>query len=373
MSFQRHPLAVRAFGAALRLSQALSGLPNRITPPPFRLMQIGSSFWQSRVLYVAARLDLASLLADKRLGTAELAAASGADARALGRLLRMLAAMGIFEEVEPGVWRNNRLSDPLRTDRHDSVRAIILMHNAPEMSRPWFEQLEAAVRTGAVPFELTHGAPLYAVMDQEPAFNALFAQAMDQVEALTGDSFATDFDWGRFGRILDIGGARGGKSAAILKRHPHLRAVVVDRAETIREAEAYWAGRPGAEDCWSRLTFETGDVLSSVPAAVDGRDVYLLSAVLHGFDDAACVTALSTVAGAAAPAGAHMVLMELVMPESKPDLASATFDMQMFMGTRGGERTMAEWQRLFARSGVTLVEVVNLASFGKMLVLRPAA
>jgi hypothetical protein len=45
--------------------------------------------------------------------------------------------------------------------------------------------------------------------------------------------------------------------------------------------------------------------------------------------------------------------------------------MQMFMGTRGCERTLGKWEDVFARSGVRLVEIVHLASFGKMLVLRP--
>ena len=54
----------------------------------------------------------------------------------------MLAAMGIFEEVSPRVFRNNKLSDCLREGNPQNVRAMILMHNSPEMSRPWYEQLE---------------------------------------------------------------------------------------------------------------------------------------------------------------------------------------------------------------------------------------
>lgn len=60
----------------------------------------------------------------------------------------------------------------------------------------------------------------------------------------------------------------------------------------------------------------------------------------------------------------------MVLPDSQADLASASFDMQMFMGTRGKERTLAEWQRLFDSSGLLLQEVVGLQSFGKILVLR---
>ena len=68
--------------------------------------------------------------------------------------------------------------------------------------------------------------------------------------------------------------------------------------------------------------------------------------------------------------GATLVLMELLMPESGADISACSFDMQMLMGTRGGERTHSEWAQVFERAAVQLQEVVHLASFGKMLVLR---
>ncbi len=371
MSLQRRPLVARAFGVAARLASGIQAWPNRMTPPAFRLLQIGSAFWQSRALYVAARLDLATALADQPMSAATLAERVQADPQALLRLLRMLVAMGVFEEDLPGVYRNNKLSHALRSDQAHSVRAMVLMHNAPEMSRPWFEQLEQGIRSGEAPFRLQHGQALYDYMDAHPEFDALFAEAMDRVEALTGDSFATEFDWRAFERVIDVGGSKGAKSMAILKRHPHLQAVVVDRAQTIEQAADFWRER-GESRHLPRMRFEVGDVLTSVPAAASSRDAYLLSAVLHGFDDATCAQALRTVARAAAPNGARIVLLEMVMPDRHADLTAATFDMQMFMGTRGRERTLGEWRNVFKLGGVELIEIVNLASFGKMLVLRAA-
>lgn len=367
MTFQRRPFAARAFRLLAGLAAKLQDWPNRMTPPAFRLLHLGSVFWQSRALHVAARLDLATILGDGRLAVAELADRAQADPQALGRLLRLLAAVGVFEESAPGVYGNNRLSHGLRSDRRDSVRALVLMHNSPEMSRPWFETLEQGIRTGACPFELCHGSDLFDFMDHSPAFDALFAQAMDQVEALTGDSFATGFHWGAFDRILDVGGSKGAKAAAILKRHPHIRAVVIDREQVIRNAREHWAKEGGAP-CADRLSFQVGDLFGPLPAAT-AKDAYLLSAVLHCFDDEACVQALRNVARAAA--GAHIVVLEMVMPAFRADLPTASFDMQMFMGTHGKERTLAEWQSLFERSGARLLEVVELPSFVKMMVLRP--
>jgi hypothetical protein len=353
----------------MRFAARLQNLPNAITPPPFRLLQIGSAFWQSRVLHVAALLGIADTLGDQTLASDEIAQRIQADPDACYRLLRMLAAMGVFEETSPRVFRNNRLSAHLRKDHPASVRDMVLMHNSPEMSRPWYEQLEQGVRSGTAPFALIHGEPLFDYMDEHPAFDAEFSRAMDSVEALVGDNFATDFDWGRFDRVIDVGGSKGSKSLAILRRHPGLRAVVMDRTQVIREAREYWQGRLD-EALLARLDFVEGDALEGVPPAGSARDIYLLSAVLHGFDDDACIRILQHLARATGARGASIAVMEQVLPDSGADLSAASFDMQMFMGTTGRERTLAEWQLLFDRSGLQLQEIVALRAIGSILVLK---
>jgi len=372
MSFQKNSGAVRRFAKLMKFAAWLQNIPNKITPPPFRLVQIGSAFWQSRVLYVAVRLDIASVLGDERLATDAIAARVSAHPDAVYRLLRMLAAMGIFDEVSPRFFRNNALSAYLREDNPKNVRAMVLMHNSMEMSLPWYEHLEQGVRNGEVPFQLAHSQELYDYMDGHAELDALFARAMDSVESLAGDSFATDFDWGRFSRIIDVGGSKGSKSLAILKRHPHLTALVCDRNQVIQTAAAYWSGKESPA-LLSRLSYQAGNALDSVPAAQNNKDIYLLSAVLHGMADEHCIKVLRNLAAACANTGARIALMELVVPELKADFSSAAFDMQMFMATRGRERTLPEWQSLFAESGLALEQVVGLQSIGKILVLNAEA
>lgn len=371
MTLQRHRAAVRGFARLSKMFAWLQGLPNKLTPPSFRLMQIGSAFWQSRVLYVATRLDIAGALGDDTLDVEAIADRVSARPDGVYRLLRMLASIGIFEEVAPRRFCNNRLSHPLREDRPDSVRAMILMHNSSEMSRPWYECLEQGVREDRPPFRLAHGQELYAYMDDHPEFDALFARAMDSVEALSGDSFATDFDWGRFDQVIDLGGSKGSKSLAIMKHHPRIHALVVDRAQVIEQARHHWQGREDPA-LVSRLHFQAGDILEDIPRAKTEKEIYLLCAVLHGFDDDTCVQVLSNLATASGDSGALIALMEMVVPDWKCDAISASFDMQMLMGTRGRERTLEEWQALFGRSGLRLQEQVDLRSFGKILVLTAA-
>lgn len=369
MSYQMNAGAVRRFAKAMKFGAWLQAIPNKLTPPPFRLMQIGSAFWQSRALYVAARLDIATVLGDEELDVDVIGTRVTSNTDAIGRLLRLLAAMGVFEEKAPHVFRNNKISAFLRTDNPKNVRAMILMHNSDAMSRPWYECLEQGIREGVPPFRLSHGEDLFDYLDHHADLDSLFSQAMDSVEALTGDSFATDFDWGRFERIIDVGGSRGAKSLAILKRHPNLIALVVDRPQVIAEAEHYWSTRNtgGIE----RLGFQAGDALTTIPSARSEKDVYLLSAVLHGFDDGTCTTVLRNVANACGQTGARIALLEMVLPEVGADVAGASFDMQMFMGSHGRERTLREWTAVFDDAGVALEEVVGLQSFGNVLVLYP--
>lgn len=368
MSLQKNTGAVRRFARLMKFAFWLQNIPNKLTPPPFRLIQISSAFWQSRALYVAARLDIATLLADASLTVEVIASRVASQPDAIYRLLRLLAAIGIFEEISPRLFQNNKLSAHLREDNPKNVRAMILMHNSEVMSRPWYEQLEQGVRSGAVPFQLVHGQELYPYMDNHPEFDTLFARAMDSVAALSGDRFATDFDWGRFTRVIDVGGSSGSKSLAILKRHPHLTALVVDRAPIIRAAEQRWLGRDSPA-LLARLSFQAGDLLADLPTANSDKDIYLLSAVLHGFDDDTCIKALRNLVRVCGDSGARIALLELVMSASQADVPSTSFDMQMFIATRGRERTLTEWRNLFERSGLILEEVVGLQTLGNILVL----
>ncbi|MBK8335711.1 MAG: methyltransferase [Sterolibacteriaceae bacterium] len=369
MSYQMNAGAVRRFAKAMKFGAWLQAIPNRLTPPPFRLLQIGSAFWHSRALHVAAKLDIATILGDEELEADAIATRATSNADAIGRLLRLLAALGVFEETAPHVFRNNKVSAFLRTDTPGNVRAMILMHNSDAMSLPWYEQLEQGIRQGVPPFRLSHGEELFDYLDHHADLDSLFSEAMDSVEALSGDSFATDFDWGRFERIIDVGGSRGSKSLAILKRHPELVAIVVDRPQVIAEAEHYWATHnPGGIE---RVRFQAGDAFTTIPSAQGERDIYLLSAVLHCFDDETCTTVLRNVANACGQTGARIALLEMVLPEVGADVAGASFDMQMFMASRGRERTLREWTAVFDASGVALLEVVGLQSLGNILVLQP--
>ena len=366
----RNRLRVKAFQKLMAFAGWLNNIPARTTPPPFRLLQIGSAFWQSRALYVAAKLGLADEIGDGRKAVSEIAAALELHEGHLYRLMRMLNAIGIFREVSPGVFENSAASHYLRADNEKSMRAMILMHNSPQMTKAWTESLEACVRTGCIPFERSNGQDLFTYMDHDQDFDLLFARAMDAVEGLAGSAFLQDFDWGTFERIIDVGGSKGSKSISILRAHPALRAVVFDRPQVIAAARDDWRGKV-PDELLARIEFEPGDMFEAIPAARSERDLYLLIAIFHGLSDEECATVLQRLRSAAGDKRPYVLFGDAVADEINIDPTIASMDMQMLVNTRGRERTRSEWTHLLEQNGFALIDVIDARTFAKFILARP--
>jgi hypothetical protein len=368
-SLQKNRGKVKRYARLMKVANWIARIPDRVTPPPFRLLQIGSAFWQSRALYVAVRLGLADELGDAEKTTRAIAEARSLNEDHLYRLMRMLASVGVFTETAHRTFANSKMSAYLRSDHPESLRAMILMHNAPVMTRPWTESLEECIRSGETPFVKANGAELYEYMDRDEEFSRLFSQAMDSVEALTGSDYLGDFDWDRFDRVIDVGGSNGSKSLAILQSNPRLRALVFDRPSVVGHARAHWQGRadPGVV---ARMEFVGGSMFEAIPSAASDKDIYMFVAVFHGLDDEDAQVVLHALNRAIGDTNAAVLVVDAVAARTGVDPTIASFDMQMLIGTRGRERTLAEWTALFGKAGFSIREVVDVRTFAKFIVLH---
>lgn len=366
---QRNGFRVKMYQRAMRFANALASLPNKLVPPPFRIIQIGCAYWQSRALYVATEFGVADAIGDDEIASDEIADRLNLHGDYLYRLLRMLSSIGVFDECGERRFRNNKFSHCLRSDSPQSVREMVLLHNSPEMSRPWLEALGPALRNGKVPFVLSHGEELFDYLDHHPKFDALFTGAMESVEALTGIDYLHDFDWGRFDRLIDVGGSNGSKALAILKRNPKLNALVFDRPQVIENAAVDWRGKIDAE-LLERVSFRGGDMLEAIPDAHSERDIYLFIAIFHGMDDTRSEKILINLRTACDPYHPTIAIIDCVAETQRIDPTVASFDMQMLIGTRGRERTEAEWRALLERNGFVLQEIVLLRTFARLLIVN---
>src|SRR3954453_17000529 len=96
--------------------------------PAAQLEHLVSGSWISQAIGVAAELGIADLLTDGPQSVAKLAEHTGSHPRALYRLLRALAGIGVFSEVEPECFELTPMAEPLRADAPRSVRDRVRLH-----------------------------------------------------------------------------------------------------------------------------------------------------------------------------------------------------------------------------------------------------
>jgi len=300
--------------------------------------------WKAQTLAVTLRLGLPDLVGDEPRAAGDLADALGVSPDGLGRLLRLLAAMGLLDHAGGERYAATEASRMLRRDHPRSLRAEALHVLAPWAGIAW-DHLESSVRHGAPGFERTTGTTLFAHLAAHPDESAAFQdfqaiQVRRNIEALSANhAFPSS------GTVVDVGGGDGTMLRQVLARQPGLRGVLQDRPDAIARARAAAAGSPVE----SRLTLVEGDFFDSAPPAAD---VYLLSHVLHDWADADAVRILRAVGGAMR-ADSELVLMENV-PNGRPGLVLAYLDLLMLTSTGGRERTLDEHRALLAAAGLRL-------------------
>jgi SAM-dependent methyltransferase len=281
----------------------------------------------TRALALAADLRVARLLAGGQRPVAELARETGADADALQRLLRALASDGIFVEAEPGVFGNTPASALLAGHGWDDFAHLF--------GGVWLQAAGALQVDGEPTFPRLHGADFWSWLAVHPRERAAFDRAMEQgwegrLERL--DSVA----WRGDETVVDVGGGNGSLLRALLDRHPGMRGIVFDLPETVRDESAFG----------DRCTFVGGSFFERVPSG----DAFVLSTVLHNWDDESALAILRAVRATAGDEARLVLLEGTIQPGNEPDGAK-WLDLLMLALFAGRERTEAQWRALLGAAG----------------------
>ncbi len=300
--------------------------------------------WVTMTIRAACGLRVFDLL-DAPLTAPALAQAAGSDPHATARLLLVLSDLGLLERSDDGTYANTATGATLCLDHPSGLRNLALMQSGLPDVASW-NRLEDAVRTGTGVYETVNGMPLWEHLSQHPDVEALFNRAMARRAAGQIDAILAGIDLSAVGTVVDVGGGRGAMLAGVLLARPELTGVVADRSDVAREAETAFA----EAGLGGRAHGVVSDFFDSVPA---GADLYLLSNVLHDWDDAECVAILSTVR-AAMSAGSRLVIVEKLLDaprsfEETRDLHFVDLNMLVLFGAR--ERTKEEYDALLVVAG----------------------
>jgi SAM-dependent methyltransferase len=218
-------------------------------------------------------------------------------------------------------------------------------------ARHAWTDLYTSVKTGEPAFQRVHGEDLFSYLAGHPDDAAVFDEAMRFVSTGVLTGLVQAYDFSRYATVVDVGGGTGALLAAILKSNPKTGGVLLDRAEVLAGADGVLAAAGVADRC-ERVA---GDFFEAVP---DSGDLYVLSNIIHDWDDDAAVRILSTCRRAMHEDG-RLLIVELVLPDGREPSMAKLADLEMLVLTPGGrQRSTSEYGQLLDQAGLRLSDAV---------------
>ncbi len=298
-----------------------------------------------RCVGMMAEIGIADRVAERPQTPEDLAQACGVNADALMRILRLLAANGVFQANDKGAYRNTPISELLRDvpgSQRDTMRT-----SWQDLIWDTYRQLPETLRTGETAFDKAFGQSFFDYFSTHKEIGARFDASMALMSAPENAALAAAYPF--HGTVVDVGGGRGGLISAILNTHGDVRGILYDQPQVLQdEAKLLVAGQR------DRCAVVSGDFFVSLPN--DG-DVYVLKRILHDWSDAEAVRILRACRAAMQPKARILVMDAVIKPGNDPD-PNKLLDVGIMALTHGRERTVEDFQRLFTAAGLKLARVM---------------
>ena len=317
-------------------------------PPNLDILPMITGNRVTQLIYVAAKLGIADLLKNGPKTCSELAQAAGAHARSLYRVMRALASVGIFSELEDGRFDMTPLAACLQTGVPDSRRFTAITFG--QEYHVILGSLLHSVQTGEAAFNHIYGTGYFQYLAENPEAAAVFNAFMTETKMVDYRPVVFAYDYTGLSKIIDVGGGHGTVLSMILDAYPTAKGVLFDSPSVVEGAKAHIeaAGLAG------RCEVMRGDFFESVPG---GGDAYILSQITHDWPDEQAVVLLKNCHRAMAENGKLVVMDHVIRPGNAPS-PGKMLDITMMVLLGSQERTEAEFRTLFAAAGFRLTKVI---------------
>lgn len=266
---------------------------------------------------------------------------------AAGRLLRGLAVLRIVE-CEEETWQLTERGEFLRAEHRLTLADAALEYAGP-LGALW-EKLPDAMRqesTWSRPETFVEVARDPVRLDQHHRMLTSYARhdyaLLTQALPLHGHEL-----------IVDAGGGFGALAKNILSAFPSVRVVVLDLPEVVAQAQRRNDNPPG-------LSWLGADLFQNWSIRAD---VVILARVLHDWDDPQAQQILTQARNALAKGG-RLFVVEMLLSDA--GVSGALCDLHLLAATGGRERSLKEYERLFAKAGFRLSEVCRSSGLSTLL------
>ena len=319
-----------------------------------RLLELIQMRLVSEAIHVIAVLGIADLVADAPKNVEQLAEATGASAPFLGRVLRALSKFDVFSQDSAGRFALAPLGEFLESGVAGSLEAAALFFGGEAGSSSIRLFLESVMTGESAIQKMSAGKGIFDWLQRDPERTKLFNSMMTSFSALHLTGLLEAYDFSQATMIVDVGGGHGRIISEILTKYPGARGILFDLPHAF-EGGRQTITRAGLAD---RCDVISGDFFVSVPA---GADAYVLSRVIHDWDDETTVAILRIVRKAIAANGKLILLENMLRPDGD-SIYPVLSDLNMLLLTGGCERTEAEYRTVFRAAGFELTRTVPTRS-----------
>jgi len=329
-------------------------------PEPLAL-ELQSGLMVAAAVNAAVQLGLPDVLNQPKT-VAQLAQESATHGPSLLILLRALASIGIFVEIDP----DKHLFAP--TDRSlllssQNMAPLVRLWGADYQWESW-KNLAHTIKTGRPALEMAYGegTTIWSYLSEHPEQAAIFQQGLRTNATLVLPALLATYDFSAVQIVADIGGGYGGLCLALLERYPHLQAILFERKEVIDQVSAY--GLPPL--LRDRYELQAGNFFLKLPAHLD---CYVFKNVLMDWSNEDYVRILRRCTEVMKPGG-RVLIVEPVLAGTQTPFTSF-FSLQMAMMMRlAHHRTLEEHRSLAREAELTLIRAKPLGLEQMVIELR---
>ncbi len=313
-----------------------------------KLYHILTSYIALNMAYTMARLGIADILKEKPLAVDILAGKANVATETMERICRGLVQFELLAERHDGV-ALTPMGSCLCSDYPGSLRPLAML--AGEQLNPAWGKLPEAARSSTTGFELALGKSLFEYNDPRTNPGTLFHAFMAGISADLASILMQVYDLSGVTSVVDIGGGNGTCIKALLDAYPSCSGLLMESPGVASLARIHCAALVDT----GRLSVIEGDFLDAIPTH---HDVYLLSQILHDWDDDICIRLLRN-CRIAMKEESKLLIITCLLPggESEPDFAVLS-DLNMLVLTGGRERSEQEYAALLQEAGLKIHEVI---------------
>lgn len=306
----------------------------------------------SSAVYTAAKFGIADLLVDSPKDYKFLARALKLHAKSLYRLMRALASIGIFEEIQPGVFYITSMASTLRSDIPNSMRDLIIMCGEKWHWLTWGD-LDYTIKTGKSSFIKNYKIDFFSYMQQNPDVASGFNKAMSSLSSLSDTAVVEKYDFSCFNTIIDIGGGYGGLITAVLSKYKKVKGILCDLPNVIEAAKA----NIQSLEVGSRCELHGINFFKKIPP---GGNLYILKHVLHGLSDTQSINLLKLIREQLQN-DSKVIVIDMIVPQGNKPSYSKFNDLGMLLiSETGSERTFQDFENIFNAAGLTINTIQDI-------------